>query len=207
MNFFAASDATTRFVGRIFGGWLSSIWNFISKPFRNVAFNPQLNPGDFTPTPVFQASPFKFLFFILILAFIALIVYILIRSREHKDFSNEFKQKHFIKPRVEEVRNTRWDKVQELFASPNEADWRLAIIEADNVLEEMLMHFGYQGESVGERLKQATPQSFPMLQTAWQAHLVRNRIAHEGLNYHLSHEEAWRVYKSFENVFRSMRYI
>src|SRR3989344_4528679 len=47
----------------------------------------------------------------------------------------------------------RWAMVESRINSFNEADWRLALIEADIILGEMLQKMGYEGDSVAERLK------------------------------------------------------
>ena len=46
--------------------------------------------------------------------------------------------------------NKRWDDVVAHIASDNPAQWRLAIIEADIMLEELLETVGYAGTTVGE---------------------------------------------------------
>lgn len=51
------------------------------------------------------------------------------------------------------------------------------VIEADNVLNLALQECGYEG-SLGERLKKAGPR-IANLNDVWQAHKLRNRIAHE----------------------------
>lgn len=207
MDYLSASKATTEFFGGKIGSFLASLWDWVSSPFQGASTGVELTVATYERTPFFQMSPLKFVIFLVTVSLLILCIYLRIRWREHHDFHKEFSDNHFIKPRVEDVRNERWGVVEKLFISSNESDWRLAIIEADAMLEDMLIHMGFEGESVSERLKQATPQMFPMLNYAWEAHKIRNRIAHDGLNYHLGQSEAWRVYKMFEGVFRGNRYI
>ncbi len=110
-------------------------------------------------------------------------------------------ENHFQKP------TTRWDHVKNLFASQNETDWRVAIIEADAMLDDLLIRLGYTGNSLGERLKSADPRNFPKRNEAWKAHLIRNKIAHEGSSFRLSHMQALRVMHWYEDVFKHARYI
>src|SRR5690349_9977407 len=42
--------------------------------------------------------------------------------------------------------NPRWAHIESLMASENPSDWRQAIIEADILLDDMLMRQGYAGE-------------------------------------------------------------
>ncbi len=94
-------------------------------------------------------------------------------------------------------KSERWNKIISLTNSANPNDWAMAIIDADNLLEEVLIENGFQGENIGERLKNA---NFATLQNAWEAHKVRNEIAHNS-NYTLTQKEVKRAIANFERVF------
>jgi hypothetical protein len=102
----------------------------------------------------------------------------------------------------EKLEHSRWDYITQLIESGQESDWRAAIIEADIMLDELLDRLGYQGESVGEKLKAANPAQFQTLNNAWDAHRVRNDIAHSGSQYQLSEHVAHRTIANYEAVFR-----
>ena len=95
-----------------------------------------------------------------------------------------------------------WQKILSHAHSENPAEWRVAIIEADIMLDEILTALGYQGEGVGEKLKSVDSSNMLTLDAAWEAHKVRNRIAHSGKDFELSEREAKRVVTLFESVFR-----
>lgn len=101
----------------------------------------------------------------------------------------------------------RFAKVLEHGNSARESDWRLAILEADVLLDEMVTGMGYHGDSLGEKLKAIEKSDFLTLDKAWEAHAVRNRIAHEGAAFVLSAREAKRVIALYEEVFKEFRYI
>ena len=103
--------------------------------------------------------------------------------------------------------NLKWQKVLELLGMINESDWRLAIIEADNILADLLQKMGYVGDTIGDKLKAVEPSDFLSLDAAWEAHKVRNRVAHEGTNFRLSHREAQRVIGLYQKVFEEFHYI
>ncbi len=100
--------------------------------------------------------------------------------------------------------NPRWQKVLEHIASDNPSDWRLAILEADIVLEETLDQVGYAGDTVGDKLKNAERRPFASLNAAWEAHRIRNAIAHQGQGFDVTQREAQRVIALFEGVFREL---
>ncbi len=94
--------------------------------------------------------------------------------------------------------------IQGYMSSTSEALWRIGIMEADNLLFEVLREKGYQGEGVGEMLKDA---SFRTIDLAWDAHKIRNRIAHEGSNFELTEREAKRAFVLYESVFRDLKVV
>jgi len=72
---------------------------------------------------------------------------------------------------------------------------------------EMVTNMGYHGDSLGEKLKSVEKSDFTTLDLAWEAHAIRNRIAHEGAAFALTEREAQRVMKLYEDVFREFHYI
>jgi hypothetical protein len=94
--------------------------------------------------------------------------------------------------------------IQGYMSSQSEALWRIGIMEADNVLLEVLAEKGYQGAGVGEKLKTA---SFKTVDLAWDAHKIRNRIAHEGSDFELTEREAKRAFMLYESVLRDLKAI
>ncbi|MDP2641890.1 MAG: hypothetical protein Q8P21_01200 [bacterium] len=104
-----------------------------------------------------------------------------------------------------EPKDERWEKVMAYANSSNPSDWRLAIIEADVILEELLRKRGYTGDSVGEMLKSVDKSDFLSLNDAWEAHKVRNAIAHTGGNFQLNERETGRVIGLFEKVLKELK--
>lgn len=100
------------------------------------------------------------------------------------------------------VTNDRWSQIQGHLAEENPNSWRIAIIEADIFLEEVLSNAGYIGTTIGEKLKGANPTSFTTIQDAWEAHKVRNEIAHAGSDFILTKKIAHETIVRFERVFR-----
>ncbi len=103
--------------------------------------------------------------------------------------------------------NPKWQRVLEHTSSSNPADWKLAILEADIMLDEMLDRMGYRGETMGEKLKTVARGDFATLDNAWEAHKIRNAIAHEGSDFLVSEREAKRVIFLYQSVFKEFKYI
>lgn len=98
--------------------------------------------------------------------------------------------------------HSRWEHIRELVSRPHDSDWRQAIIEADIMLDDLLSQLGYLGQSVGEKLRAVDPGRFQSLNYAWEAHKVRNRIAHEGTAFPLTEQLAHRTIAMYEVVMR-----
>lgn len=103
--------------------------------------------------------------------------------------------------------NSRWKHIESLVNGETASEWREAIIEADIMLDDALAGQGYVGDGVGEKLKSVEPSEVHSLQDAWEAHKVRNQIAHEGSAFDLSEMVARRTIARYESVFREFKVI
>jgi hypothetical protein len=101
----------------------------------------------------------------------------------------------------------RWNRIMEQATSDSEQYWRLAILEADIMLNELLDSLGYKGETMGDKMKQVERASFNTIDSAWEAHKVRNEIAHEGSTRVLNARDVRRVIGLYEQVFKEFKYI
>lgn len=101
----------------------------------------------------------------------------------------------------------RWEEITRLAASTSESDWRRAIMEADIMLGAALERQGYRGSTVGDRLKDANPLQMTTLDIAWQAHKVRNEIAHGGEGYHLSEWDTRATIDFYRRVLEELGFI
>lgn len=108
---------------------------------------------------------------------------------------------------VESAGSRQWSNIEKYMNSHNPSDWRLAILEADILLYDMLEQIGFQGDTIGDKLKSIEPASFNTLDDAWRAHKVRNMIAHEGSNYELNYAEARKAINSYKKVFDEFYFI
>lgn len=100
--------------------------------------------------------------------------------------------------------DVRWQAVREHARSEQPNDWKLAIIEADILLGNALDAAGYRGSSIGEQLKSASATQLTSLQDAWDAHRVRNRVAHEGSDYVLTQSATQATIVKYERVLREL---
>ncbi len=135
------------------------------------------------------------------------IVYCTVRLFELRKREEEFYGTLILPPEGEGGTHPRWEHIQSLLEGNGPSQWREAIIEADIMLDDVLARRGYVGDGVGEKLKSADPEDFKTLQNAWDAHKVRNQIAHQGSSFDLSAAVAQRTIAHYEAVFREFKII
>ena len=162
----------------------------------------------------------KSILFILSLFFLTIICYSLVRifevrEKEHAHLHHEIHEYAHKKAEKEKKaqektsgsKNERWVKTLDYLFSQHASDWKLAIIEADNMLDILMSELGFKGESLGDKLKSANQDNFKELTKAWEVHTIRNRIAHEGTAFEISQHEAKRVIALYEYIFHEYGYI
>lgn len=97
-----------------------------------------------------------------------------------------------------------WAKIAARLETVSESEYKLAIIEADDLLNEVLKRLGYMGETLGERLKQLNPVLLPNLDQVQEAHKIRNNIVHDP-DYRLSLDQARKTLEIYEKAFRDLQ--
>lgn len=127
-----------------------------------------------------------------------------IRRIEYHQFHRE---SHPIEAEDKPRTQLRWNRVMEHASSKEEHEWRLAILEADIMLNELLDVRGYKGETMADKMKQVVRADFNTIDDAWEAHKVRNKVAHEGSQTPLSEQEKNRVIGLYARVFREFGFI
>jgi len=125
---------------------------------------------------------------ILLIAVFLYVRKILIRARgEHLDTK-------FIKE--------EWKKINELLDYGQEMNYKLAVIEADKLLDFVMKASYFQGLTMADRLRFGSYR-FPELKKVWWAHKVRNLVVHEA-RYNLKHGEAKKVLELFGNALKAL---
>ena len=161
-------------------------------------------------TGAFQAWLAQIWFWIVVVGYVLsaaglfVIVYSMVKLFELRKREEEFYGTLLLAPEASQT-NLRWKHIQSLMNGTTQSEWREAIVEADILLEDMLTKQGYTGDGVGEKLKSVERSDFDTLDDAWEAHKVRNQIAHQGSAFDLSPTLAQRTIARFEAVFREFK--
>lgn len=97
-----------------------------------------------------------------------------------------------------------WAKITSRLETGLESEYKLAVIEADSILNDILKRMGFGGETLGERLEKLTAATLPNLKQIWEAHKIRNNIVHDP-DYRLTLDEARRVLDIYEQALRDLQ--
>lgn len=73
----------------------------------------------------------------------------------------------------------QWDKIARKLQGQNESGYKVAIIEADKMIDELLIKLKYEGANMGERLEKIPEGQLENLNEIREAHKIRNQIIHE----------------------------
>lgn len=95
----------------------------------------------------------------------------------------------------------QWNTIVRRLNSPNESDWKLAIIEADKFIDEVVKNIGGEGKTLGERLRSLPQGTIQHLDELWEAHKVRNNIVHDP-DFRLTQQRAREVIGLYEMVLK-----
>ena len=109
---------------------------------------------------------------------------------------------HVVPAEIEVKEN--WERIRALANSENASDWNMAIIQADALLDDILVHLGYEGETMGDRLKIVDPVQLPSLDRVWAAHRLRNIIVHDPMTEHTK-EAVVNALRAYQEAFQDLK--
>ena len=98
----------------------------------------------------------------------------------------------------------RWASVIKKTATDSPDSLKLAIIEADKVVDDALKQLGLEGEHMADRLEQLSGDEVRTLSHLWRAHRVRNNLVHTP-GFELSKEHAMMVIKDYELFLKEIK--
>lgn len=97
----------------------------------------------------------------------------------------------------------RWKNVLSRLETASEEEYKLAVIEADNMLDASLKRIGFAGETLADRLGKVNVTIVPNLPEVREANRIRNNIVHDP-SYRLTLSEARRIIEIYEVTFQNL---
>jgi len=151
------------------------------------------------PTPWFLAI--KFIFLSINLFMIGFIVFGLINTSwiqnlVVKDLIEFSTYRHFAASKIDK----QWENIKAKMATGKESEAKLALIEADTILEEVLTKQGYLGETLDEKLQKINTDVLKVLPNVKEAHKMVSNIVHDP-SYRLDMKEAEESISIYKEAF------
>ncbi|HBI33897.1 MAG TPA: hypothetical protein DEA43_02690 [Candidatus Moranbacteria bacterium] len=101
----------------------------------------------------------------------------------------------------------RWDKVKSRLKDENPSQYKVAIIEADAIADEILSGIGYKGANMSEKLEQVSAAHLDdHLESLIGAHKIRNQIVHEA-DFVIDQRMAVAVIGVYENFLKYLEFL
>ncbi|MFH1967952.1 MAG: hypothetical protein ABIJ84_01030 [bacterium] len=97
----------------------------------------------------------------------------------------------------------RWNKIKKRMESGAEADYKLAIIDAEDFLGEALEKAGYEGKNFEEMVQKTGKLLSGILSDLVKAHEVRNSIVYDP-DFKLSADQAQKTLDAFESAINTV---
>ncbi len=102
--------------------------------------------------------------------------------------------------------NKSWQKILLRLDKNDEANLRLALIEADNLFDDLLKQIRLPGESMADRLKYLDSSQISNIDEIWRAHKLRNQIVHNP-EYSITKNEIEFGVKAYEKALKELDFI
>lgn len=163
-----------------------------------------LNPG-LIPPPYSQVILALKIAFILITIILLGIIFYTITSTSWLKFRATEDINEFIKfkPYGSDKYVKEWKKIMKRIDSGIEAEYKLAIIEIDTMLGEILQRMGHNEGTIEKNLDKVTSIEIPNIDILKEARKTRNGVIYDP-DYQLSKEKAKEVMDVYQEAFRSL---
>lgn len=117
-----------------------------------------------------------------------------------QDFAQFFTMRPFGSKKV----TKQWNKILRRLEAGSEPEYKLAVIEVDDMLGAALKRMGYDGQNLEEKLGKLTSATLPNIQQVHEIHRLRNNIVHDP-DYRLTLDEAKRALDVYSRAFRDLQ--
>ncbi len=144
--------------------------------------------------------PVKAVFIFCTVFFLVFVIYFMINSSWLQNkFLEDVVDFLFWKAPGQREMLKQWERIKKRTESGAEADYKLAIIDADDFLITLLDKGGYEGETFEESINKAGKMISSILSDVLGAHEIRNSIVYDP-DYKLSVDQAKKILSIYESA-------
>ena len=106
----------------------------------------------------------------------------------------------------EEQLNKKWQKILGRLERGDDANLKLAVIEADNIFADILKRMSLPGENFEEQLSQFERHELKSVDLVWEAHRLRDFIVHQP-KVPISRDQAQTAIQYYETALKELEYL
>ncbi|MBI2024783.1 MAG: hypothetical protein HYT03_01670 [Candidatus Harrisonbacteria bacterium] len=96
-----------------------------------------------------------------------------------------------------------WKQIKKRVQSHDIQNWKLAILEADKLMDDTIKTSGFRADTTDERFKQITTSFLSDAEVIQNVHKIRNRIAQEP-DFVITHDQALEILRTYKKAFQDL---
>jgi hypothetical protein len=102
------------------------------------------------------------------------------------------------------VLKERWSSIMKKIEAGTPDAYKVAVIDADKLVDDTLKQLGLEGEHMADRLEKLFPQELRSLDKVWKAHRIRNNLVHNP-EFEITMREAKKTLGDYESFLREVK--
>lgn len=162
---------------------------------------------DLISSPEIQAELFPakvvFIFFTVVLLIITL-YFVFVSSYLKYRFIADLAGFFNIQPASIRRIAARWKQIKERISGGSESEYKMAILEADDLFIEIMKEKGFQGKTFEDLIGQLAKIKVPGTEAVAESHKIRNSVVYDP-NYKITQEEVKKVIGSYEKAIKDIQ--
>jgi hypothetical protein len=149
--------------------------------------------------------PVKFIFIFFGFFFLIYVFWALFKTTWLKRaFLWDLKEFLSYRPFYTKIFAPKWEKIERRLESKIEADLKLAVLEADDLLNQCLTQIGYPGATIDEKLEKLTEEIISNLKDLKEVRRIKEDIV-EDPSFKLTLEEAKRILEVYKKSLQDLQ--
>lgn len=146
----------------------------------------------------------KLISYVISFFFIFLIIALLKRS----DFGWQMRERAYARESVHGAAKAagRWEKIKGRLEKGDQASLKLAVIEADKIMDDIFIRMALPGKDMQERLAQFQKHELSSVDLVWEAHRLRNLIVNNPKT-EITEEQATEAIRYYETALKELEYL
>lgn len=165
---------------------------------------------DFLNNSLFRASIFGIKVIIIIFSILLFIAITILRIKSWPWIKEEVRLRFrgtdipvYTKPKM----RRKWESIKKRMGTYEESAYKLAVIEADSMLDAILEAGGWPGENLEQRLKKMDVSHLSNLEAVISANHLRNKIADEFDTTEIKYHDAQEAIQAYEKALEELEAI